>query len=160
MFSWSALPDLSQHRQGKAAPSRLFSGLQLHYHSVVVALGLIWQWHELQQRKDLSRTAAQQLMPQQEERGTGLLGWGFGGAGNDPAHSDRSCSSMGSGCQWNHTHMSGSLPSLCNETIHALCMNCLLTWITIIYTVKSHELNQLKGGGLGLPEGIDEVGGW
>lgn len=38
-------------------------------------------------------------------------------------------------------------------------MQCLLTRITVINTVKPHKFSRLKDGSFGLPEGNAEVGG-
>ena len=57
------LPHLSQHHQEKAAPSRLpLWPPAAPPHPLVLALGLIWLWDELEERRDLACTAAQELV--------------------------------------------------------------------------------------------------
>lgn len=136
-----------------------FSGLQLHHHSVMVALGLIWQSHELEQRKDLSYTAAQRLMPQQgrERHWATWLGILEGKEWSCPFWYKLLFHGIRLSLK---PHPHDREPSLSLWWDHSCTMQCLLTWITIIYTVKSYVFNQLKGGGLGLPEGNDEVREW
>lgn len=88
------------------------------------------------------------------ERGTGSLGWGFGRAGMILPVLGEVALPWGQAVS--ETTATGQRPFL-------LCVmrgtvQCLLTCITIIYTVKSHKFNQLKGVSFGLPEGNDEVG--
>lgn len=165
MFAWSALPDLSQHCQGKAAPSRLLlwppaapplccSGTELN---------LAVAWTGAKEGFSLhSCTRANALVRERE-----ALGYSAGdleGQGMILPISAEVALPWGQAV--GETTPTGQGPFLlCVMRQFRQCLNwipCAVSssYITIIYTVKSHEFNQLKGGGLGLPEGNYEVGGW
>lgn len=166
MLSWSALPNLSQHRQGNAAPSR-----QLLYPPAApplccggTGINLAVPWTGAKKGFSLHSCIRANAATREKE----ALGYSSG----DLAGQGMILPTLvGVALPWDQavgeTPPVGQGPFLlCVMRQFRRCIvfsgtvQRLLTWITIIYTVKSHEFDLLKGGGLGLPEGNDEVEWW
>lgn len=166
MFSWSALPNLSQHRKGKAAPSRQLlwppAAPPLCCGGTGINLAVAWTGAKKGFRLH-SCTRASAATRERE-----ALGYSSGDLGGQGMILS---TLVGVALPWDQavgetTPTGQGLFLLCVMGQFRYCVlssgtvQCLLTWITIIYTVKSHEFDLFKGGGLGLPEGNYEVEWW
>lgn len=160
MFSWSALPDLNQHHQGKTAPCRLLlwspAAPPLCYGGTGTNSAVAWTGA----KKGFilhSCTKANATTRERERHWATWLGILEGKEWSCPFWYKLLFHGIRLSVK---PHPHDREPSLSLWWDRSCTMQCLLTWITIIYTVKSYEFDQLKGGGLGLPEGNDEVREW